>query len=131
VRLAASGPGIDQLYPGAAATVNALKTISPTSGDGAAVAAVFLVGDPEHLPGKQSNRDQSGGSTTNSAVGLSAYLPGSGIPAAWDTSNRVLDVCYLGDGVCSGGGITTQHLLYGSTPSVQSQCSSLLASKLR
>jgi hypothetical protein len=95
------------------------------------VAAVFLVGDPEHLPGKKSNRDQSGGSITNSAIGLSAFLPGSGIPAAWDTSDKVLDVCFLGDGVCSGGGITPQHLLYGLTSSVQSQCSSLLAAKLK
>jgi hypothetical protein len=33
--------------------------------------------------------------------------------------------------VCSGGGITPQHLLYGLTSSVQSQCSSLLAAKLK
>jgi hypothetical protein len=120
----------DGRHSGATATVDALKELSPTTGDGAAVAAVFLVGDPEHLPGKKSNRDQTGGSSTNNVTGLEGSEAGAGIPAAWDKSGRVLDVCYQGDGVCDGSGLTYQHTLYGSTPSVQAQCSSLLVSKL-
>jgi hypothetical protein len=107
--------------------VNALMKLSPTSGNGAAVAAVFLVGDPEHLPGKKSNRDQSGGTTTSNETGLQGNL--GGIPSAWDRSGRVLDVCYSRDIVC-GGDEVAPHLQYGSTASVQTQCSNLLISQL-
>jgi hypothetical protein len=109
--------------------VNALKKLTPTSGNGVAVAAVFLVGDPEHLPNKLSNRDQNGGNSTSGEFGLEGLIAGGGIPTAWDHSGRVLDVCYQGDIVC-GGTQTAPHSKYGSTASVQTQCSNLLLSKL-
>jgi len=104
---------------GATATVDALKQISTTSAAGKAVKAVVLIGDPEHEPGKQSNVDQNGGTTTDNAIGIEGHVAGAGIPNTWDASGKVLDICFLGDGVCSGFAITEQHLLYGSTPSVQ------------
>jgi hypothetical protein len=69
---------------GAAATVDVLKQFSTTSAGGQAVTAVFLIGDPEHEPGKKSNVDQKGGSDTTQATGISGRLPGAGIPDAWD-----------------------------------------------
>jgi hypothetical protein len=80
---------------GAAATVDALKQITPTSTEGKAVKAVFLIGNPQHKPGLQSNIDQNGGSLTDDATGISARLPGAGIPSAWDGSGKVLDMCYV------------------------------------
>jgi hypothetical protein len=79
---------------GAAATTDALKQITPTSAEGSAVKAVFLIGNPQHKPGKQSNTDQNGGSSTDNSRGISSSLPGAGIPDAWDQSSKVLDVCY-------------------------------------
>ncbi|KAJ7195922.1 cutinase [Mycena pura] len=127
----------DQVYAllgysqGAEATVDALKQIPPTSAAGQAIKAVLLVGDPEHEPGKQSNVDQTGGRLTDSAAGLFAHLPGAGIPRAWDASGKVLDICYVGDGVCSGFAITPQHFLYSVTPSVQTLGAQFLTASLR
>jgi hypothetical protein len=78
--------------------VNALQKLDPASGAGAAVKAVVLIGDPMHLPGKKSNVDQSGGSATDGAFGIEAYLPGAGIPAVWDNSGKVMDICYVVSG---------------------------------
>jgi len=116
---------------GATATVDALKQLGdPTSGTNNNIKAVFLIGDPEHEPGKQSNVDQNGGNTTDNATGIEGHVAGAGIPDAWDSSGRVLDVCFQGDGVCSGFAITEQHLLYGTTASVQNLGTSFLESKL-
>jgi hypothetical protein len=79
---------------GAAATVDALKRLAPTSAGGQAVKAVVLIGDPQHEPGKKSNVDEKGSSGTAQAIGISGRLPGAGIPDAWDQSGKVLDVCY-------------------------------------
>jgi hypothetical protein len=81
-------------HPGAAATVNALQQLAASSAGGQAVKAVFLVGDPFHLPGKESNEDQSGGKTNAGAYGIEAFRAAGGIPAAWDSSGKVLDICY-------------------------------------
>lgn len=84
-----------------------------------AVKGVFLVGDPYHKAGLACNVDGSGGSTTKSASGLSAYT-GVSIPSNW--VSKTLDVCLYGDGVCdtaSGVGITATHLTYGSNSNVQ------------
>jgi hypothetical protein len=75
--------------------VNALQKLDPASGAGAAVKAVVLIGDPMHLPGKKSNVDQNGGSATDSARGIEAALPGAGLPAAWDNSGKVMDICFV------------------------------------
>jgi len=116
---------------GATATVEALKQLgSPTTSTNNHIKAVFLIGDPEHEPGKQSNVDQNGGNTTDNATGIEGHVAGAGIPAAWDSSGRVLDVCFQGDGVCSGFAITEQHLLYGTTASVQNLGAAFLESKL-
>ncbi|KAJ7195938.1 cutinase [Mycena pura] len=115
---------------GATATVDALKKISTTSAAGKAVKAVVLIGDPEHEPGKQSNVDQKGGSSTDNAIGIEGHVAGAGIPNSWDASGKVFDICFQGDGVCSGFAITSQHLLYGSTPSVQTLGANFLISRL-
>jgi hypothetical protein len=80
---------------GSAATVDALKTLSLNSAAGNAVKAVFLIGSPQHRPGKKSNVDQNGGSLTDYATGISGWVIGAGIPTEWDNSGKVLDVCYL------------------------------------
>jgi hypothetical protein len=58
------------------------------------VKAVFLIGSPQHKPGKLSNVDQDGGSSTDNATGISAGVAGAGIPTEWDNSGKVLDLCY-------------------------------------
>ncbi|KAJ7195936.1 cutinase-domain-containing protein [Mycena pura] len=115
---------------GASATVDALKQIPLTSAAGQAVRAVLLVGDPERQPGKKSNVDQNGGSLNDEATGMFGLLPGAGIPSAWDASGKVLDICYLGDGVCSGFAITPQHFLYSGTPTVQTLGAKFLTARL-
>jgi hypothetical protein len=69
--------------------------VTPDSTIGKAVKAIFLIGNPQHLPLKDSNVDQNGGSLTDLATGISGLLPGAGIPESWDNSGRVLDVCYV------------------------------------
>lgn len=80
---------------GAAATTDYLKTVSTTSAAGQAIKAVFVIGNPERLPGKQSNVDQTGGQLTATAIGLEGTLANAGIPSSWDTSGKILDVCYV------------------------------------
>ncbi|KAI8626988.1 A cutinase-like protein from cryptococcus Sp [Xylariaceae sp. FL1651] len=95
---------------GAAATVNALPSLTGTSFD--AVKGVFLIGDPEHKSGLACNVDNNGGTTTANVNGLEALLS-SGIPDNW--ISKTLDVCIFGDGVCDtthGAGIDAQHLSY-------------------
>lgn len=79
---------------GAAATTDYLKTISTTSAAGAAIKAVFLIGNPERIPGKKANVDEFGGQLTATAIGLEAGIANAGIPSAWDSVSKVLDVCY-------------------------------------
>jgi len=116
---------------GAAATVDALKLLGdPTSGINQNVKAVFLVGDTEHEPGKKSNIDQNGGNTTDNVTGILGHVAGAGIPTAWDVSGLVIDMCFQGDAVCNGSGISLQHLEYGITASVQTIGTNFLESKL-
>lgn len=69
--------------------------ISTTSAAGAAIKAVFLIGNPERIPGKKANVDEFGGQLTYLAVGLEALVVANpGIPSAWDATGKVLDVCY-------------------------------------
>lgn len=81
---------------GAAATTDTLKLISTTSAAGAAIKAVFLIGNPERIPGKKANVDEYGGQLTALAVGLESTgaVANPGIPSAWDSTGKVLDVCY-------------------------------------
>jgi hypothetical protein len=128
--------------------VNALQQLGASSAGGQAVKAVFLVGDPFHLAGKKSNEDQSGGKTTANLSGIESADADGGIPAAWDGSGKVLDVCYQvrsveswvgrpltacgqGDGVCSGDEITIQYTYYSSSASVQTLGSNLLIKQLQ
>ena len=73
---------------GAAATVNALQSLTGTSFS--AVKGVFLIGDPNHKPGLACNVDANGGTTTKNVAGLSAALS-AGIPSNW--VSKTLDVC--------------------------------------
>jgi hypothetical protein len=71
-----------------------MKQLSASSPEFAAVKGVFLIGNPQHLPGKQGNIDQNGSTSTGNATGISARVPGAGIPDDWDASGKVLDVCF-------------------------------------
>jgi hypothetical protein len=73
---------------GAAATVNALASITGASFD--AVKGVFLIGDPNHKSGLACNVDNNNGTTTKDVNGLSASLS-DGIPSDW--ISKTLDVC--------------------------------------
>lgn len=115
---------------GAAATVDAMKKLSTDSPEFSAIKGAFLIGNPQRLPGKKSNTDQNGGDTTKSATGISARFPGAGIPADWDNSGKVLDVCFTGDGVCSGFTINAPHLAYITSQSVQNMGADFMKSKL-
>jgi hypothetical protein len=125
-----------------------MKQLSASSPEFAAVKGVFLIGNPQRLPGKQSNTDQNGAGSTDNATGISARLRGAGIPADWDTSGKVMDVCFTvrtfcfeihtithmnipqGDGVCSGFTINAPHLAYPLSQSVQDMGTKFLTSKL-
>jgi hypothetical protein len=56
-----------------------------------AVRVVVLVGNPRHNKGLKSNYDTNGGNSTAQGFGLQSYLPA--IPADWDASGRVFDIC--------------------------------------
>ncbi|KAH6655960.1 A cutinase-like protein from cryptococcus Sp [Truncatella angustata] len=102
---------------GAAATVNALPSLTGTSFN--AVKGVFLIGDPERKAGLACNVDNNGGTTTKNVSGLSAAL-GKSIPDDW--ISKTLDVCIYGDGVCDtthGVGINMQHLSYPTDSGTQ------------
>lgn len=57
---------------------------------------MFLIGNPERVPGKKANVDEYGGNLTYSAIGLESTgtVANPGIPSAWDATGKVLDVCY-------------------------------------
>ncbi|KAI0437321.1 A cutinase-like protein from cryptococcus Sp [Xylaria telfairii] len=113
---------------GAAATVNALPSLSGASFD--AVKGVFLIGDPHHKSGLACNIDNNGGTTTKNVNGLSAALT-KGIPDNWIT--KTSDVCIFGDGVCDtthGAGINAQHLSYPADSGTQELGTSFAIEKL-
>ncbi|KAI1311170.1 A cutinase-like protein from cryptococcus Sp [Xylaria venustula] len=113
---------------GAAATVNALSSLTDASFD--AVKGVFLVGDPEHKSGLACNIDNNGGTTTKDVNGLEIALS-KGIPDNW--ISKTSDVCIYGDGVCDtthGTGITAQHLSYPTDSSTQKLGASFAVAKL-
>ncbi|KAH8921003.1 carbohydrate esterase family 5 protein [Atractiella rhizophila] len=126
----------DQVYvllgysQGAAATYNALQQLSASSTAGKKVAAVFVIGNPERRPGFNADVDNTGGSLTDACFGIESSIT-AGLPRAWDSTGKVLDVCYPGDGVCCGLAITAQHLLYPSDPSTQALGTSFITQKLK
>lgn len=99
-----------------------------------AIKAVVLTGDPFHKSGLSCNVDENGSTTTLSVDGISEYQ-GVSIPSGWVAKTK--DICYKvsfdgtypdpeadrkqGDGICDtkDGGLNFQHLMYGSTASVQ------------
>ncbi|KAI0158310.1 carbohydrate esterase family 5 protein [Xylariaceae sp. FL1272] len=113
---------------GAAATVNALPSLTGTSFN--AVKGVFLIGNPERKSGLACNVDNNNGTTTKNVSGLSAAIS-AGIPSNW--VSKTLDVCIFGDGVCdttNGRGITAQHLSYPSDSATQKLGAAFAVQKL-
>lgn len=85
---------------GATATTEVLTRADDTVFN--AVSACVLVGNPRHNKDLQSNYDTNGGRITAEGTGLlSALAP---IPARWDASGKVLDICAPGDGICAQEG---------------------------
>ncbi|QIW99943.1 hypothetical protein AMS68_005461 [Peltaster fructicola] len=113
---------------GAAATVNAMPMLTGAAFN--AVKAVILLGDPFHKAGLSSNVDENGGTTTSNDNGISAYQNVQ-IPSNWVSKTR--DVCYKGDGICDtqDGGINFQHLMYGSSTTVQQQSANYVIQRLQ
>lgn len=66
-----------------------------------AVSAVVMVGNPRHNKGLKSNVDLTGGKATEESYGLLSFQPA--IPARWDDSGKVRDVCAVGDFACDAG----------------------------
>jgi hypothetical protein len=130
---------------GAAATVNTLNVIAASSAMFARIRAVVLMGDPRHRPGMHANVDQDGGHTNDGAMGWESS--GAGIPAWWDNSGKVMDICYVvrrrqggaaarsrsvqGDGVCSGTSITPEHTEYEYNNYTQTMGSKFMVEKLK
>ncbi|KAI1259214.1 A cutinase-like protein from cryptococcus Sp [Xylariaceae sp. FL1019] len=113
---------------GAAATVNALPSLTGTSFD--AVKGVFLIGNPERKAGLACNVDNNNGTTTKNVSGLQSAIS-AGIPSNW--VGKSLDVCIFGDGVCdttNGHGINAQHLSYPSDSSTQKLGAAFAVAKL-
>ncbi|EMF13934.1 carbohydrate esterase family 5 protein [Sphaerulina musiva SO2202] len=121
---------------GASATISALSSLSSSSedGDGDAVKAVFLVGNPSRQPGLECNVDNFGeGSTRDSRGILGVWGNGKGgIEGGW--VERTRDVCISGDGICDslhGFGLTPQHLSYGSDEATQKLGTEFIISQLQ
>ncbi|KAK5112074.1 hypothetical protein LTR85_011655 [Meristemomyces frigidus] len=112
---------------GAAAVVNAMPKL--TGASFTAVKGVVLEGDPEHKSGLACNVDETGGTTTKNVNGLE--VSSGSVPSTW--VSKTLDICIKGDGVCDttdGYGITSQHLQYPSSSSVQSMGTKYIVGKL-
>lgn len=119
---------------GATVTNEVLRDFAPTSLQGSAIRAVVQIGNPYHLPYKQGNVDENGGSSTAGATGSLASL-GITIPDAWYATGRVTDICYTADGVCNGfdasDSLSPAHLEYGFSDSVQNYGAKFLIGKLK
>ncbi|CAD6893655.1 unnamed protein product [Tilletia controversa] len=98
----------------------------------AAIKAIVFAGNPLHVPNRQGNVDESGGSSN-------ADVPGESVEDNPDLFNKyaeagkVLDICFAGDPICDAhgqGGLAT-HQKYGTTPSVQDIGAKFLISALR
>ena len=80
--------GFDEGYSlGATATCDALPRL--TGDSFRAVKAVFLIGNPEHKAGLDSNVDSLGGGTTKNSNGI--LVSRGGIPEEW--VSKTMDVC--------------------------------------
>ncbi|KAL2066869.1 hypothetical protein VTL71DRAFT_1293 [Oculimacula yallundae] len=119
---------------GAGSTAEALNHFNNTSSAGfVAIRAALVIGNPVHVPNQPANFDQNGGRATYGATGsLTPFAYYIKISPAWYAKTKVRDICYVDDIVCNGlmfsaiqnGG--ANHVLYGSTASVQSQGSNFL-----
>ncbi|KAG4443429.1 hypothetical protein IFR05_001108 [Cadophora sp. M221] len=123
---------------GATATAEALNHFNDTSSAGfQAISAALVIGNPTHVPNQAANFDQNGGRATFGATGALTPFPRyTKISPAWYATTKLRDICYENDAVCVGLTLSAivnlfaNHLLYGSTPSVQSQGSAFLISLL-
>ncbi|KAL5314159.1 hypothetical protein ACEPPN_018583 [Leptodophora sp. 'Broadleaf-Isolate-01'] len=119
---------------GATATAEALNHFNDTSSAGLqAIRAALVIGNPTRVPNQPANFDQNGGRATFGATGVLTTIPRyTKISPAWYATTKLRDICYENDAVCAGLTLSAivnlfaNHLLYGSTPSVQSQGSALL-----
>ena len=85
------------------------------------------------MPDQHANFDQKGGRATFGATGVLTPFPRyMKISQAWYATTKLRDICYENDLVCVGLTLSAtlnlfaNHLLYGSTQSVQSQGSAFL-----
>lgn len=114
---------------GATSTAEALNFFNDTSSAGFnAIRAALVIGNPTHVPNQPANFDQNGGRATYGNTGaLAGFSRYAKIAPVWYATTKVHDICYVDDLVCCGLTVSAtlnlgaNHVLYGSTPSVQSQ----------
>ncbi|KAH8692007.1 cutinase [Talaromyces proteolyticus] len=118
---------------GATVTLEALQNLTGTPAE-AAIKAVVFIGNPYQVRNQITTIDQNGGATTRGNNGaLLSENPSLGLSQHWEDSGKVRNICYEGDLVCNGIASNTSmanHLLYGSSSSVQKLGADFLISKL-
>ncbi|KAE8216985.1 hypothetical protein CF319_g8816 [Tilletia indica] len=96
------------------------------------IKAVLLFGNPYHVPNREGNVDEHGGSSTTGAVGV---VSGMNPTAAsrFAVQGRVLDVCFTGDTVCNRAPSKDPmaHGKYGASKEVQEIGADFLLEHLR
>lgn len=122
---------------GATATAIAINHFNDTrTAAFKAIKAVFIIGNPAHKPNQRANLDQNGGKATYGAQGV-LYSSVVHISDAWYATTKLVDVCYTDDIVCVGltlGSLLNlgaNHLLYGTTASVQNIGANFVINLLR
>ncbi|KAF2153639.1 carbohydrate esterase family 5 protein, partial [Myriangium duriaei CBS 260.36] len=121
---------------GAIATNVALQNFTDASNTQVydAIRAVLVVGNPAHIAGSNANYDEFGTTLTRNYNG-SYYVRGTGfIPDVFYKDHKVLDICHTKDSVCAptypNATFVPDHLLYGTTPQVQTEGAAFIISQL-
>ena len=96
--------------------------------------AILTIGNPYQVKNQASTVDQNGGSVTRPFDGILLALDGViQLNPQLAQDGRALNICYIGDPVCSGIGFIlsgANHLAYGPSDAVQALGAKHLISKL-
>lgn len=118
---------------GATVILTAVQNFTGTPAEDA-IEALLFCGNPFQVANQPTTVDATGGDSTRDRNGDLLWSDRSiGLSEHWVDSGKVLNICNIGDNVCTsdGGGLGTNRTKYGDYPSIQEEGAKHLISRLQ